>query len=79
MINEILNFTSSKNGFRTRKLNDDIKNQFCLSNKIKLLRIPHTEHQNIDKILGEYFANINNQNDILFADEEDYKNNLDYL
>jgi len=72
-------YYGSKNGFRTRKSNDDIKNQFCLSNKIKLLRIPHTEHQNIDKILGEYFADINNQKDILFADEEYYKNNLDYL
>ena len=32
---------------------DQIKNQYCLDNGIKLLRIPYTHYNNIDKILSK--------------------------
>lgn len=36
---------------------DSIKTQYCIDNKINLLRIPYTEFNNIEKILEEYIIN----------------------
>ena len=36
---------------RLYKINDDIKTNYCLSNNIKLLRIPYWEYENIENIL----------------------------
>lgn len=38
-------------GFEKTRFNDSIKNNYCKKNNIKLLRIPYTEHDNIEKIL----------------------------
>ena len=37
--------------FIQRKINDGLKNEYCLDNGIKLIRIPYWETQNIEKIL----------------------------
>ena len=37
--------------FIQRKINDGLKNEYCLNNGIKLIRIPYWETQNIEKIL----------------------------
>jgi hypothetical protein len=34
-------------------INDEIKTNFCKNNQIKLIRIPYTEFNNIEKILNE--------------------------
>lgn len=40
------------NAFEKRKLHDSIKTKYCLDNKIKLLRIPYWDFDNIDEILN---------------------------
>lgn len=42
------------NGYKKVLIYDNIKNIFCLDNKITLLRIPYTEYNNISKILNKY-------------------------
>jgi len=37
------------------KINDNIKNNFCEENKIKLIRIPYTEIKNVKEILDKAF------------------------
>ena len=39
--------------FEKRKINDTIKNRFCLNNNINLIRIPYYEFDNIEKIIEE--------------------------
>lgn len=39
------------NEFFKIKINDNIKNNYCLTNNIKLIRIPYTEINNIDVVL----------------------------
>ena len=39
--------------FNERKRNDNIKNQYCKDNNIKLIRIPYWEYDNIDEILNK--------------------------
>ena len=39
--------------FEQTKANDEIKNHFCNSNNINLLRIPYYEFNNIEKILKD--------------------------
>ena len=46
--------TKEKN-LKLVQLRDSIKNQYCLENNIKLLRIPYFKFKNIDKILEGYF------------------------
>lgn len=36
-----------------QKIKDEIKNKYCKNNNIKLIRIPYTEYNNIEKILNE--------------------------
>lgn len=37
---------------------DEIKNDYCIKNNIKLIRIPYTEYKNIESILDEEFFEI---------------------
>lgn len=37
--------------FKKTVLHDNIKNEYCKNNSIKLIRIPYTQYRNIDKIL----------------------------
>lgn len=39
--------------FDVSKINDTIKNEFCINNNIRLIRIPYWEFDNIEKILSE--------------------------
>ena len=39
--------------FKTTKLHDNIKNQYCQDNNITLIRIPYWDGHNIDKILDK--------------------------
>jgi hypothetical protein len=41
------------NMFHNTQLRDSIKTQYCIDNGIKLLRIPYTDFDNIEKILEE--------------------------
>lgn len=36
------------------KLRDNIKNEYCKNNNIKLLRIPYTEFKNLNDILNKF-------------------------
>jgi len=38
------------------KKHDDIKNDFCIDNNIRLIRIPYTQYENIEKILQNELA-----------------------
>lgn len=38
-----------KEGLKTRQQRDSIKNQYCLDNNIKLIRIPYTEYDEINE------------------------------
>lgn len=40
-------------GFKLQQLRDKIKTEYCKQNKIKLIRIPYTEYENIEKILKD--------------------------
>lgn len=45
-------------GFKEQQLKDKIKNEYCLNNNIRLIRIPYTEFYNIESILErELYAN----------------------
>lgn len=48
------------NAFEKRKLHDSIKTKYCLDNKIKLLRIPYWDFDNIDEILNSELKKITN-------------------
>jgi very-short-patch-repair endonuclease len=39
--------------FKKRKINDTIKDRFCLNNNINLIRIPYFEFNNLEKIIEE--------------------------
>jgi len=41
-------------GFETLKIHDELKNQYCKNNNIKLLRIPYWDFDNIEKILDKH-------------------------
>lgn len=47
----IPHFHSVEEGFYEQQKRDNIKTKYCLDNNIKLIRIPYTEFNNIDKIL----------------------------
>ncbi len=40
-----------RDGFETLKIHDEMKNQYCKNNNIKLVRIPYWEFDNIEQIL----------------------------
>ncbi len=47
----IPHFHSVEEGFYEQQKRDNIKTKYCLDNNIKLIRIPYTEFNNINKIL----------------------------
>lgn len=54
---EAIDFFGGEKEFkRTVKL-DTIKNKYCLDNKIKLLRIPHTDEDNTERIIDKWLTN----------------------
>ena len=42
--------------FKDRQLKDSIKTEFCRTHKIKLIRIPYWEFDNIEYILFDKFV-----------------------
>ena len=42
------------NGLKETQERDVIKNKFCDDNDILMLRIPYTEHDNIEKLVVEF-------------------------
>lgn len=42
-------------GFKIRKINDNIKDTFCATENIKLLRIPYFDMNKIEEILSDEF------------------------
>lgn len=46
--------------FNKRKINDKIKEDYCMENKIQLIRICYKNYYQIEDILEERFTNINN-------------------
>ena len=50
---EPINHFGGEKGFRKRQHNDQIKNQYCKDNNIKLIRIPYWDFDNIEDILNE--------------------------
>ena len=46
-----IDWDRAKQNFEQQKIRDDIKNKYCQDNKIKLLRIPYWEFDNINQIL----------------------------
>lgn len=49
----------AENNFKQTKINDEIKNIYCINNNIMLIRIPYLDFDNIDSILEQ---NIKSQN-----------------
>jgi hypothetical protein len=45
-------FTDKYNYSKTNYVKDNIKDNFCKNNNIKLIRIPYYEFDNIEKILN---------------------------
>ena len=48
---EIIDYFGGLDGFIYTKIHDTIKTIYCKENNIKLIRIPYTEYDNIEKIL----------------------------
>jgi very-short-patch-repair endonuclease len=64
--------------FNDIKNNDNIKNEFCLNNKIKLLRISYKDYDKIDNILTEKIIKLKNESKIdILSNKLDVVN--DYL
>ena len=47
---------ASNGNYKRLKINDNIKNEFCQNNKIKLLRISYKDFNKIESILNEYLS-----------------------
>lgn len=47
-------FFGGEDGYKKRKVNDLIKDDYCRINNIKLLRIPYTQFKDIETILAAY-------------------------
>lgn len=61
--------------FKQQVLHDNIKNEYCIRNKIPILRISFKELKKIDKIILKYFEIMKNNNyDIVFTNENLYEN-----
>jgi len=44
-------YWGGENGFKEQQIKDKVKTKYCKDNKIKLIRIPYTEFNNIEEIL----------------------------
>lgn len=53
---EVSEFFGGEESFKTLKRHDDIKNDYCLHNRINLIRIPYWDFKNIDEILTHKLA-----------------------
>lgn len=51
-----MTYEDMKDNLRAVKRRDKIKNDYCKNHGIKLIRIPYTDFDNIEKILNEYFS-----------------------
>lgn len=51
---EVVKFFGGEEGFRKRKINDSIKEKYCLDNNIPLLKIHYKDFDRIPEILTEY-------------------------
>lgn len=49
-------FFGGERSFRILQKHDKIKNDYCSQNAIRLIRIPYTDYDNIDKILNDELA-----------------------
>lgn len=49
-----IDFFGGEDGLKLTKLRDNIKDNYCSSNEIKLIRISYKDYKNIDKILNKY-------------------------
>lgn len=54
-------FFGGEEAFKQRQHNDQIKNQYCKDNNIKLIRIPYWDFDNIEDILNEELKEVINQ------------------
>lgn len=52
---EEIEIWGGSDGLIKTQINDNIKNKYCLSNNIKLIRIPHWDYDNIETILDDTF------------------------
>jgi len=57
---EPVNHFGGEKGFKQRQHNDQIKNQYCKDNNIKLIRIPYWDFDNIEDILNEELKDLVN-------------------
>lgn len=53
---EVNEFFGGEIGFKELKIRDSIKTKFAKENSISLLRIPHTEFENIEKIIVNFLT-----------------------
>lgn len=49
--NEPVEIFGGEEGFKERQINDEIKNRFCVDNKINLVRISYKNYDNIENVL----------------------------
>lgn len=54
---EAIDYFGGVEAFKSTKIRDKIKNDYCKANNIKLLRIPYTEINNIESILNNCLYN----------------------
>ena len=54
--NKKMTIEEANDNFVQQKFRDGIKNSYCKNNNIKLLRIPYTEYDNIEKIINKYLS-----------------------
>lgn len=54
-----VDYFGGRDGFKYRRCNDEIKNQYCIDNNIPLIRIPYWEKDNIEYILENVLAYFN--------------------
>ena len=60
-----------KKEFYDLKIRDQIKNKYCLENRITLIRIPYWDRDNIKEILDNYF----NNGDLTYVINQEGQNN----
>jgi len=56
-----IGWSKKKKDFKTIKHNDELKNKHCEINKIKLIRIPYWDFNNIERILNKKILGITNE------------------
>lgn len=54
--NKKMTIEEANDNFIQQKFRDEIKNNYCKNNNIKLLRIPYTEYDNIEKVINKYLS-----------------------